>query len=73
MPTVPTFAVRETDVSRTENVGTMGMNVLRRPPASSDNRVGYFSMSGKPLSYCPSDLIFRSGLDLDKIRRLYSL
>ena len=28
MPTVPTFAVRETDVSRTANVGTMGMNGL---------------------------------------------
>ena len=28
MPTVPTFAVRETLVSRTENVGTVGMNGL---------------------------------------------
>ena len=28
MPTVPTFAVRETDVSRTANVGTVGMNGL---------------------------------------------
>ena len=28
MPTVPTFAVRETDVSQTANVGTVGMNGL---------------------------------------------
>ena len=28
MPTVPTFAVRETNVSRTENVGTVGMTGL---------------------------------------------
>jgi len=28
LPTVPTFAVRETDVSRTANVGTVGMNGL---------------------------------------------
>ena len=28
MPTVPTFAVREIDVSRTANVGTVGMNGL---------------------------------------------
>ena len=28
MPIVPTFAVRETLVSRTENVGTVGMNGL---------------------------------------------
>jgi len=26
MPTVPTFSVRETDVSRTANVGTVGKN-----------------------------------------------
>ena len=30
LPTVPTFAVRETDVSRTANVGTVGMNGLTR-------------------------------------------
>ena len=30
MPTVPTFAVQETDVSRTANVGTVGKNWLRR-------------------------------------------
>ena len=29
MPNVPTFAVRETSVSRTANVGTMGMNGLK--------------------------------------------
>ena len=28
MPTIPTFAVRETDVSRTPNVGTVGKNGL---------------------------------------------
>ena len=28
LPTVPTFAVRETSVSRTANVGTVGMNGL---------------------------------------------
>ena len=30
MPTVPTFAVRETDVSRTANVGTVSKNWLRK-------------------------------------------
>ena len=30
MPTVPTFAVRETDVSRTSNVGTVGKNWFRK-------------------------------------------
>ena len=30
MPTVPTFALRETDVSRTANVGTVGKNRLRK-------------------------------------------
>ena len=30
MPTVPTFAVRETDVSRTANVGTVGKNWFRK-------------------------------------------
>ena len=29
LPTVPTFAVRETDVSRTANVVTVGKNGLR--------------------------------------------
>ena len=28
LPTVPTFAVRETDVCRTANVGTLGKNIL---------------------------------------------
>ena len=28
MPTIPTFAVRETSVSRTANVGTVGKNEL---------------------------------------------
>ena len=32
MPTVPTFAVRETFVSRTANVGTVGKNELNFPP-----------------------------------------
>ena len=31
LPTVPTFAVRETDVSRTANVWTVGMNGLTEP------------------------------------------
>ena len=30
LPTVPTFAVRETLVSRTANVGTVGKNGLKR-------------------------------------------
>ena len=30
MPTVQIFAVQETDVSRTANVGTVGMNGLRQ-------------------------------------------
>jgi len=30
MPTFQTFAVRETDVSRTANVGTVGKNWLRK-------------------------------------------
>ena len=30
MPTVPTYAVRETDVSRTAYVGTVGKNWLRK-------------------------------------------
>ena len=30
MPTVQTFVVRETDVSRTANVGTVGKNWLRK-------------------------------------------
>ena len=29
MPTIPTFAVRETSVSRTANVGTVGMNEFK--------------------------------------------
>jgi len=31
MPIVPTFAVRETHVSRTANVGTVGKNGLKNP------------------------------------------
>ena len=38
-----------------------------------DNRVGYFSVYGKPLSSCANDLIFRLRLDLDKTRWVYSM
>ena len=45
MPTVPTFAVRETDVSRTANVGTVGKNGLKKkekkgPPPQLAEQVG---------------------------------
>ena len=37
MPTVPTFAVRKTDVSRTANVGTVGMHGSKQtPPPQSE-------------------------------------
>ena len=38
MPTVPTFAVRETDFSRTANVGTVGKNWLMRGPDLTDTQ-----------------------------------
>ena len=34
-----------------------------------DNTVGHFSMSGKPLSSCTSELNFRLHLDLGETRR----
>jgi len=39
MPTVPTFAVRETSVSRTANVGTVAKNGLKQQPNKNNHSV----------------------------------
>ena len=39
LPTIQTFAVRETSVSRTTNVGTVGMNVLINLQGDSVNLI----------------------------------
>ena len=44
MPTVRTFAVRETRVSRTANIGTVGMNGLIVCPGMSGRDIAYIAL-----------------------------